>query len=126
MPQFADDPRTELDRKAEQLKWVALIETCGYGVLFFCFAIWQNVPATKVTGFFHGWIFIAYAVMVVWIFPSIEWAWWWPPVALLTGPIGGILLFEKIRRDGAPPRVTPLRWPWRAKQVAEPPRERVA
>ena len=111
MVEFADDPRSELDRKAGQLKWVALIETFGYVVLFLCFAVWQNDAATKVTGFFHGWIFIAYAVMVVWIFPSIEWAWWWIPVALFTGPIGGVLLFEKIRRDGAPPRVTPLRRP---------------
>ena len=108
MPEFADDPRTELDRKAGQLKWVALVETFGYVVLFLCWKVWQNVPATRITGFFHGWIFIAYAVMVVWIFPSVEWAWWWIPVALLTGPIGGVLLFEKIRREGARPRVTPL------------------
>ncbi len=111
MPDFADDPSSELERKATQLKWVALVETAGYVVLFVCFAIVHNTPATKVTGFFHGWIFIAYAVMVVWIFPSIEWQWWWIPVALFTGPIGGVLLFEKIRRHGAPPRVTPLRRP---------------
>jgi hypothetical protein len=110
MYEFADDDRTELDRKAGQLKWTALVETAGYFVLFYCFAIWKNVAATKMTGFFHGWIFIAYAVMVAWIYPSIEWKWWWIPLSLLTGPLGGILLFEKIRREGAPPRVTPTRF----------------
>ncbi|HEY3832065.1 MAG TPA: DUF3817 domain-containing protein [Acidimicrobiia bacterium] len=117
MPQYADDPRTELDRKAQQLRWTALVETVGYAGLFYCFVIWQNSAATKIFGFFHGWIFIAYAVMVCWIFPSIEWAWWWPVVALFTGPVGGIMLYEKIRRDGAPPRVTPL--PWQKKKWAE-------
>ncbi len=103
MPDFADDTKTELERKAEQLKWVALVETAGYGVLFFCFAVWHNDIATKITGFFHGWIFVAYAVMVVWIWPSMRWRWYWIPIALLTGPVGGVLVYEKIRRDGVPP-----------------------
>ena len=101
MPDFADDPKTELERKAEQLKWVALIETTTY-ILLFALEILDNVPATKITGFFHGWIFIVFAVMVVWIWPSMGWRWYWIPLALLTGPVGGILLYEKIRRDGVP------------------------
>ena len=104
MPDFADDPKTELQRKAEQLQWVALFETVGYGVLFVCWAILHNDIAIKITGFFHGWIFVAFAVMVVWIWPSMRWRWYWIPLALLTGPIGGVLVFEKIRRDGVPTR----------------------
>jgi hypothetical protein len=102
MPDFADDPRTELERKAEQLRWVALIETVGYGVLFLFFVVLHNKTGTEITGFFHGWIFVAFAVMVVWIWPSMQWRWYWIPLALLTGPIGGILVYEKIRRDGVP------------------------
>jgi hypothetical protein len=45
--------------------------------------------------------------MVVWIFPSIEWRWYWVPLSL-TPVIGGVLLFEKIRKDGAPRRVKPI------------------
>jgi integral membrane protein len=102
MPEFADDTRSELERKAEQLKWVALIETASYVLLFLFWAVLQNDIGTKLMGFFHGWIFIAFAVMVIWIWPSMGWRWYWIPLALLTGPIGGILVYEKIRRDGVP------------------------
>lgn len=102
MPDFADDPKTELERKAEQLKWLALIETVSYVLLFGFWAVLDNLVGTKVMGFFHGWIVIAFAVMVVWIWPSMGWRWYWIPLALLTGPLGGILVHEKIRRDGVP------------------------
>src|SRR5689334_12721781 len=102
MTDFANDTKSELERKAEQLKWVALIETVTYVLLFFAFAVFRNHVATAVLGFFHGWVFIAFAVMVVWIWRSMEWAWWWVPLALLTGPIGGLCVYEKIRRDGVP------------------------
>ena len=107
MVQFADDPRTELERKAEQLKWVAFAETVGYGLLAFFWLIVKNDPATKVLGWFHGWITVSLIVMVVWIFPSINWRWYWVPLSLVP-VIGGIVLFEKIRRDGAPKRVKPF------------------
>ncbi len=107
MVQFADDPRTELERKAEQLKWVALIETVGYCLGFVCWVIIRNDAATKVMFWFHGWITMVLIVMVVWIYKSIDWRWYWIPLSLAP-IIGGILLFEKIRRDGAPPRTRPL------------------
>ena len=106
MMQFADDPRTELDRKAAQLKWVAMAETIGYVLGFFCWKVVQNVALTKVTFWFHGWITVSLMVMVVWIYWSIDWRWYWIPLSLLP-VLGGVLLFEKIRRDGAPPRSTP-------------------
>lgn len=104
MPDFADDPKTELERKAEQLRWVAWIETATYSLLFFFWVIVPNMPTRMIMGFFHGWIFIAFGVMVVWIWRSMRWRWWWIPLALLTGPLGGVLVAEKIRRHGAPDR----------------------
>ena len=108
MVEFADDPSSELERKAAQLKWVALAETIGYAVLAFAWLGIDNQPATKVLGWFHGWITVVLIVMVVWIFPSIDWRWYWIPLSLAP-VIGGVLLFEKIRRDGAPQRIRPLR-----------------
>ena len=107
MPDFSfdypDDPRSELERKAAQLKWVALAETFGYGLLAFAWLVLKNDAATKVLGWFHGWITVVLIVMVVWIFPSVDWRWYWLPLSLAP-VIGGILLFENIRRNGAPPR----------------------
>ena len=101
---FPDDPRSELERKAAQLKGVALIETASYVALFLSFAVFDNVIATKLTGFVHGWVVIAFMVMVVWITPAMKWRLWFPVLVLVTGPFGGIIVHEKIRRHGAPDR----------------------
>lgn len=101
---FEDDPRTELERKAAQLKGVALLETGSYAALFLSFAVFDNKVATSLTGFLHGWVVIAFMVMVVWITPAMRWRWWFPVLVLVTGPFGGIIVHEKIRRHGAPDR----------------------
>lgn len=108
MVEYADDPRSELDRKAEQLQWVALIETVTYVLLFVFWAIIHNSIGTKVMGFFHGWTFLAFATMMLFIARPMHWTWRFVAVALLTGPLGAILVYERIRRDGVPqPASTP-------------------
>jgi hypothetical protein len=108
MVEYADDPRTELDRKAEQLKWCAALETISYVFLFLFWAILHNAIGIKVMGFFHGWIFLAFATMIVFIARPMHWTWKFVAVALLTGPIGALLVYERIRRDGVP-QPTPAR-----------------
>lgn len=102
MVEYADDPRSELDRKAQQLQWVAAIETVSYVLLFLFWAILHNLVGTKLMGFFHGWIFLAFAAMVIFIARPMHWRWTFVAVALLTGPIGSILVYERIRRVGVP------------------------
>jgi integral membrane protein len=102
MVEYADDPRTELERKAEQLKWTAFIETISYLLLFLFWGILHNPIGTKVMGFFHGWIFLAFATMVVFIARPMHWTWKFVLVALFTGPVGALLVYERIRRDGVP------------------------
>ena len=101
MPDFADDTKTELQRKAEQLQVVALIDTISYAILFVFWIVLANHTGKVLMGWFHGWITVAFAVMVVWIWPSMKWRWYW--IALAAIPVaGGVLVYEKIRRDGAP------------------------
>ena len=108
MVEYADDPRTELDRKAEQLKWAAFLETISYGLLFLFWGILHNTIGTKVMGFFHGWIFLAFAAMCIFIARPMRWTWKFVVIALATGPLGAILVYERIRREGAPaPATTP-------------------
>jgi integral membrane protein len=102
MVEYADDTRSELDRKAQQLKWVAFIESISYVLLFLFWAILRIGIGTKVMGFFHGWIFLAFAAMVIFIAKPMHWTWKFVLVALLTGPLGAILVYERIRRDGVP------------------------
>jgi nitrate/nitrite transporter NarK len=102
MVEYAGDPHTELDRKAEQLKWVAFLETLSYVLLFVFWAVLHNVIGTKIMGFFHGWIFLAFATMMIFIAKPMHWTWKFVAVGLLTGPIGALLVYERIRRDGAP------------------------
>jgi hypothetical protein len=102
MVDFADDPRSELDRKAQQLQWVAAIETVSYALLFFFWAILHSVVGTSLMGFFHGWIFLAFAAMVIFIARPMRWTWKFVAVALLTGPVGSVLVYERIRREGVP------------------------
>ena len=102
MVEYADDPRSELERKAQQLQWASLIETVSYVLLFLFWAILHNPIGTKVMGFFHGWIFLAFAAMVIFIAKPMRWRWWFVAIALLTGPIGGIVVYERIRREGVP------------------------
>jgi hypothetical protein len=102
MVEYADDPRSELERKAQQLQWASVIETVSYVLLFFFWAIVHNAIGTKVMGFFHGWIFLAFAAMVIFIAKPMRWRWWFVAIALLTGPIGGIVVYERIRREGVP------------------------
>src|SRR5258706_15555874 len=108
MVEYADDTRSELDRKADQLKWVAFLETVSYVLLFLFWAILHNLVGTKVMGFFHGWIFLAFAAMVVFIARPMRWRWTFVAVALLTGPIGSVLFFERLRPARVPgPAATP-------------------
>jgi hypothetical protein len=44
--------------------------------------------------------------MIIFIAKPMHWTWKFVAVALLTGPLGAILVYERIRRDGIPEAVT--------------------
>jgi len=98
---FADDPGSELGRKTRALSWVCVTETVTYLVLF-VFWVTGNGAGTAVTGSIHGMIVLAFAVMVVMISRDMGWTWRYVALVVLTGPLGAILVFERIRRHGVP------------------------
>jgi Domain of unknown function (DUF3817) len=98
VPEFADDPSSELERKSKALQVMALVETVSYLVLFYFWVLSPNDVVRKVVGFFHGLVWLAFVSMVVLIRESIGWSWAYTALVVLTGPIGGLLVFARIRR----------------------------
>jgi len=102
VPDFADDPTTELERKARALQWIALFETVTYCILFFFWIIQPNVAGKAITGSVHGMVWLTFVAMVVMIRHEIGWSWTYAIVVIVLGPIGGLMVWERIRRDGVP------------------------
>ena len=101
MADFADDTTTELERKVKAVEVVALIEGLSY-VGLFLFWVSGNVIGTKLFGSVHGWVFIGFAAMVVGVRKGMQWTWLFVAAAILTGPLGAVLVWWRIRHHGVP------------------------
>jgi hypothetical protein len=98
VPDFADDTSSELERKSKALAVMALLESCTYLVLFYFWIVAPDDVARRVVGFVHGLVWLAFVAMTVIIRPDIGWTWAYTALVVLTGPIGGVLVFMRIRR----------------------------
>jgi hypothetical protein len=98
VPDFADDPSSELERKAKALRVVALLETITYLLLAYFWLIAQNDAMKAVVGFFHGLVWMTFVAMTLIIRPDIGWTWGYTAFVILTGPIGGVLVWWRLRR----------------------------
>ena len=47
-------------------------------------------------------IWLAFVAMVVIIKPKIGWSWGYVALVVLTGPIGGVLVFARLQMEGVP------------------------
>lgn len=98
MPDFADDPSSELERQARALTVMALVETLSYLTLFWFWIVQPNDVAKAIIGSIHGLIWLAFVAMTVIITPAIGWSWLYTAVVVVTGPIGGLMVFTRLRR----------------------------
>ena len=109
MPDFLEDPSSELERKSKALSVMALFESVTYCVLFYFWVVSPSVAGKALAGFVHGLVWMAFVAMTVIIRPDIGWTWGYTALVILTGPIGGILVLVRIRRTPrevlVPPRV---------------------
>ncbi len=121
MPDFADDTSSELDRKAKALMVMALVETVSYLTLFWFWIVQPNDGVKALVGFFHGLIWMAFAAMTVIITPAIGWSWIYTAVVIVTGPIGGIMVFARLRRTPREHLVRPPSHPAGRAPVSPPP-----
>lgn len=102
VPDFADDPGSELERKARALSWTALAESFTYTVLFTFWIIVPNTAGKAIAGSVHGMIWLAFCSMAIMIRPEMKWTWKYTIAVIVLGPIGGIMVWDRIRREGVP------------------------
>jgi len=86
----------------EEVKIVALVETVSYLLLAYFWLIAQDDIGKKVVGSIHGMVWLAFVAMVVIIKPKIGWSWGYVALVVLTGPIGGVLVFARLQIEGVP------------------------
>lgn len=99
MVDFADSPTTELERRLTPLRVVSIVETCTYVFLLF-FWLSGNRVGTLLLGSMHGIVVCAFAGMVLIIFRPLGWSLRFAIGAIVSGPIGALVVFERLRREG--------------------------
>ncbi len=102
MADFADSTTTELERKARALMWIAGLETITYAVLFYFWLIAPNAAGKAITGSIHGMVWLTFCSMAIMITEEIEWSWKYTIWVIVLGPIGGVMVWDRIRRHGVP------------------------
>ncbi|HZQ27076.1 MAG TPA: DUF3817 domain-containing protein [Acidimicrobiales bacterium] len=103
--EYVDDPHAELVRKVAWLKWGSIIETVSY-LLLLTFWLSGHDLLTAMVGSLHGMIWMGFVGMLVGLRVPMRWTWTWVALAVVTGPIGAVLVYERIRRQGVPEDAT--------------------
>ena len=92
-----DIERKTLTSQARNLMVVSVLETISFLVLL-AMMLTGNESGVSVAGAIHGFLFLAYALLVLRDREEFGWTWGFVAVAILTGPIGALLVMERLRR----------------------------
>ena len=82
---------------ARRLRIVSVLETVSFVVLLWMM-LSHNDAGVSVAGAIHGVLFLAYALLVLRDREVFGWSWAFVAVAILTGPVGAIVVLERLRR----------------------------
>ncbi len=93
---------SEVIRASTRLRAVSILETISFIVLV-AMMLTHNETGVSIVGAIHGILFLGYAVLVLRDREVFGWTPAFTAVAVLTGPLGAILVLERLRR--APSRV---------------------
>lgn len=89
-----------LSSKAVRLASLSVLETLSFLVLL-AMMLTHNESGVSVAGAIHGLLFLAYAVLVFLDREVFGWSSRFMLVAIFAGPVGAIIVLERLRRDGA-------------------------
>jgi integral membrane protein len=82
---------------ATRLRWLSIVETVSFVALLWMM-LSGNEQGVSIVGAVHGFLFLAFAILVVRDREVFGWSWGFVAAAVLTGPIGPILVLERLRR----------------------------
>ncbi|CAN5127282.1 hypothetical protein BH20ACT9_BH20ACT9_03260 [soil metagenome] len=104
------------------LRWIALLETASFIGLLGVMLVGSDV-GVSIVGAVHGSLFLAYMATLYLTREELGWSLRYVALAILTGPVGAILVLERLRRERVPHEATsaPVERGRRA-PVARPPR----
>lgn len=85
---------------AARLRLVSVLETVSFIILLVMMAA-GNERGISVVGLLHGLLFLLYMWLVVTSRDDLGWSTLFVVVAIVTGPLGAILVLERLRRDDA-------------------------
>jgi integral membrane protein len=86
-------------RKAGALAAVSLIETLSFLALVAMMLV-ESESGVSVVGAIHGFLFLAYAFLVFRDHKTFGWTTNFMLLAIVTGPIGAVVVLERLRREG--------------------------
>ena len=86
-----------MEAPARRLRIVSILETLSFLVLLaMMFA--HSETGVSIAGAVHGALFLAYALLVLRDRDVFGWSWGFVGIAILTGPVGAIVVLERLRR----------------------------
>lgn len=81
----------------QRLRVISVLETLSFLVLL-AMMLSGNEGGVSFAGATHGFLFLGYAILVLRDREHFGWTWGFVALAIVTGPIGAILVLEKLRR----------------------------
>jgi hypothetical protein len=103
VPDFADEPTSELERKVSALKWACIIETVTFVLLQILWLGLHSELGVQLLGSIHGMTFLAFAAMTYGVHKPMGWDLRYVIIVVVLGPVGAVMVYERIRRDGVSP-----------------------
>jgi integral membrane protein len=89
---------------ARRLAWISIVETISFIALLTAMFL-ESEGGVSVIGALHGLLFLVYAFFM-WIdHESFGWTKWFALGSIITGPLGAIIVLERLRRER--PQVEP-------------------
>lgn len=85
---------------AGRLRLVSILETVSFIVLLAMMALASD-RGVSVVGMLHGLLFLAYVWLILTGRDELGWSMGFAVLAIITGPLGAIIVLERLRREGA-------------------------
>lgn len=94
--------------KARRLRVVSIVETISFLGLLVAMLL-ESEKGVSLLGATHGILFLAYAFLVWVDHDDFGWTTWFAIGSIVTGPVGAIIVLERLRREGPRRQAAPSR-----------------